>query len=181
MLSFACYIFALDQVYRKGLNVPKGLLRSSSSNVKLLPPPRLKLLLLSTVVVCVYAPPLLPAATSVVIVVVIHFLIPLPHLSSGTPVPRNFSSSLVLLPPPVTIVRIVRSAAGRRSSSAWWVPKVESLVTKPPLGVLDHGMPDLWPVEPRAALKSGFSVAMQPAVIPMPTSTVVQIAKSVVR
>jgi hypothetical protein len=44
-----------------------------------------------------------------------------------------------------------------------------------------HHFPDDALEDPIVDFTSGLNVAMQPAVIPTPTSTVVQIAKSVVR
>lgn len=119
---------------------------------------------------------------SVVTTVVTPFLIPLCHLASSASIFQKPSLSEVLPLLPVTVVVcVVCSATGRRSSSACWIPKAELLCRKSPLDILNHGVPEPWLVEPRVALKRGLSVAMQPAVIPTPTSTVVQIAKSVVR
>jgi hypothetical protein len=117
-----------------------------------------------------------------VIVVVTPFLIPLCHLAFSAFVFQKTSSSEVLALPPMTVVvREVRSAMGRKSSAACRVPDVELLCRKLPVDILDHGVPESWLVEPRTALNRGLSVAIQPAVIPTPISTVVQIAKSVVR
>lgn len=44
-----------------------------------------------------------------------------------------------------------------------------------------HHFPEPWPDDPMVELTSGRNVAMEPATIPTPTSTVVHIAKSVVR
>jgi hypothetical protein len=117
-----------------------------------------------------------------VTIVVTSFLIPLCHLVSSASIVQKLSSSEVLPLPHVTVVvRVVCCATARRSSSACRASKTELLCRKPPLHILDHGVPESWLVEPRVALNRGLSVAMQPAVIPTPTSTVVQIAKSVVR
>jgi len=92
-----------------------------------------------------------------------------------------FSSSDSLLPlPPVTVVTVTDFPGfGRRSSSGCTPGLLPNLLPE----ALLYGFGVERPVidVKRLDLRSGLSVAMQPAVIPTPISTVLQIAKSVVR
>jgi hypothetical protein len=116
------------------------------------------------------------------IVVVTFLLIPFVHPPDDAPWRRNLSSSesLLTLPPVIIVVVTAFLAAGLSTFSdcpRWWSPSLflESLL---------QGSPDDCGLDPNEAMvdfMSGRRVAMHAAVMPMPTSTVVQIAKSVVR
>jgi hypothetical protein len=118
---------------------------------------------------------------SSITVVVTFLLIPFVQPSDDdAPLPRNLSSSESLLTRPPVIVVVVTAFLEPGPSMfsdwpRWWLPV---------LRVLLHGSPEDCGFDPNDAMvdfMSGRRVAMHAAVMPTPTSTVVQIAKSVVR
>lgn len=122
------------------------------------------------------------AAYSSMTVVVTFFFIPPFHLFDSASMSKIVSSSdsLLPLPPEIIVVATAFPTAILRSCNCC------PLLLSPnflPVS-LPRGIPEDRLVVPRDAMvhfTSGLRVAMQLAVMPIPTSTVVQIAKSVVR